>query len=113
MTMDSPLRQRCFHHAERAAVARCVGCGRHFCRECVAEHEGRMICGACLRAGSRPRTDPRRWLGAVARGAHTAVAFFLLWLVFYWLGLVLARIPAPVHEGDVWAEPWWEEKSGP
>ena len=41
--------QRCRNHAEREAVARCPGCGHHFCRECVTEHDDRILCAACLR----------------------------------------------------------------
>jgi hypothetical protein len=44
------LHQRCWNHEGREAVCRCPECGRSFCRECVAEHEMRFLCAACLKA---------------------------------------------------------------
>ncbi len=41
-------RQKCYHHAEREAVAICVECKRHFCRECITKHEERFFCTTCL-----------------------------------------------------------------
>ncbi len=41
--------KRCFNHAGREAAARCPGCRRFYCRECVTEHDGRVLCAECLR----------------------------------------------------------------
>ena len=40
--------QRCFNHTSREAVARCPECGRFFCRECITEHDDRVLCAVCL-----------------------------------------------------------------
>ena len=49
--MNSPLASaRCFKHLSREAVARCPECSKFYCRECVTEHEGRMMCRSCLDA---------------------------------------------------------------
>jgi hypothetical protein len=88
--------QRCFHHALREAVAQCPTCKRFFCRECVTEHEGRMICVACVSAVAREAQGKAR--AARARWTVTALAGILIaWLVFYYLGLALARIPSQFH----------------
>lgn len=93
---------RCFNHAEREASARCVACGRFFCRECVAEHDGRMICGACLRKETHAHAgEARRWSAWAARGAQMAAAVVVAWLVFYAAGRMLLTIPAEFHEGTV------------
>jgi len=90
------LDQRCFHHELREAVAQCPSCKLFFCRECVIEHEGRMICVTCVNALARDALKTGR--GAGARWVVTAVAGLLIaWLVFYYLGLTLARIPSKFH----------------
>jgi hypothetical protein len=46
--MTAVAHQRCLHHHEREAVARCPECGHYFCRECITEHDERVICASCL-----------------------------------------------------------------
>ncbi|UDQ98736.1 rhomboid family protein [Lentisphaerota bacterium WC36G] len=41
-------KQKCFNHGEREAVAMCLQCHRHFCRECVTKHDERLLCNNCL-----------------------------------------------------------------
>lgn len=90
------LDQRCFHHDLREAVAQCPSCKLFFCRECVTEHEGRMICVTCVNALAHDRGKTART--AKARWAVTAIAGLLIaWLVFYYLGLTLARMPSEFH----------------
>jgi len=90
---------RCFLHASRAAVARCPQCGRYFCRECVTEHEGRVICASCLRRLMEPG---RRRGGGLARALFGAVGFAAAWGVFYYAGRLMLRLSSPFHEGTVW-----------
>jgi len=100
---------RCFNHAEREASARCVACGRFFCRECVAEHDGRMICGACLRAEAHAhRGEARRWFAVVLGAGQLVAAVIVAWLVFYAAGRLLLNTPAEFHEGTVWQGEWWQ-----
>jgi hypothetical protein len=90
------LDQRCSNHALREAAVQCPSCKRFFCRECVTEHAGRMICVSCVNALTRDTHDKGR--AARARWAITALAGILIaWLVFYYLGLTLARIPSEFH----------------
>ena len=91
--------RNCANHAEREAAARCVGCGRDFCRECVTEHVGRLLCVNCMRAAAvgkgKARGGYRRaWLAIAA-----AAGFFLVWSFFYLVGASLANIPDTFHKG--------------
>ena len=84
--------QRCWNHPSREAVVRCPSCTRFYCRECVIEHQGRMICTTCLSAlAAEPETgriSQIRWTAAAIGG------LLLAWLIFYYLGVFLARIPS-------------------
>lgn len=93
--------RRCFTHAGREAVARCPECGRFFCRECVTEHEERVVCASCLAQLSRRsgvRGGSFHWL----RGLTLACGVLLAWFVFYALGHTLVSLPDSFHEGTFW-----------
>jgi hypothetical protein len=91
------LDQRCLNHSLREAAVQCPSCKRFFCRECVTEHAGRMICVSCVTALSHGGNKIAR--AARAKWAAMALAGILLaWLVFYYLGQTLARIPSKFHE---------------
>lgn len=88
--------QRCANHALREAAVQCPSCKRFFCRECVTEHDGRMMCVQCVaalaRVGEKDREGIRpKWAVMAAGGVLIA------WLVFYYLGQTLARIPSEFH----------------
>jgi hypothetical protein len=89
------LDRRCFHHPLREAAVQCPSCKRSFCRECVTEHAGRMICVACVAklTGAVETASPSQ-----ARWVLLSVAGILVaWLVFYYVGRTLARIPSEFH----------------
>jgi len=52
--MASLHHQVCLNHHAREAVAKCPDCGHFYCRECIAEHDDRVICAACLRKMLKP-----------------------------------------------------------
>ena len=96
--MNALIHQRCSNHTGREAVVRCPECRRFFCRECVTEHLGRMICAGCVArtaspGGRQERSASAFWF-AMALGG-----LLLAWLVFYYLGMGLARIPSSFHGG--------------
>ncbi len=96
--------QKCKRHASREAVARCLECKGFFCRECVTEHDDRIICADCLLKLSGPagkKSHPFRW---IFRGAWAFIGFFVLWLSFYYLGRFLLSLPSDFHEGTMWTE---------
>jgi hypothetical protein len=91
------VHQRCLNHAEREAAARCPNCRRYYCRECVTEHDGRVTCAECLAKVVAPAISERvRWVGWAAL---SILGMFVAWLVFYYLGAFLSRMPASFH-GD-------------
>jgi hypothetical protein len=100
--------QRCFNHSAREAVARCRECRNYFCRECVTEHDERMICAPCLRKlAARPLTQRRGFLSAV-RAVQLCAGVLLAWLFFYWGGQFLLDLPSSFHDGTVWKGTWME-----
>ncbi|MDD2710687.1 MAG: rhomboid family protein [Verrucomicrobiae bacterium] len=99
---ESLVRQRCFTHGNREAAARCPECRRFFCRECVTEHDDRVICAACLaKLASHKRTARHPFHFAPHLIAATFSLLFL-WLLIYSLGRVLISIPSSFHDGTVW-----------
>jgi len=91
--MSALIHQRCWNHSAREAVVQCPVCSRFYCRECVTEHRGRMMCAGCVAASANAAA-------AVSRSGGILWAFFgaggilLAWLIFYYLGALLARIPS-------------------
>lgn len=99
--MSQPLAQaRCFKHVSREAAAKCPSCGRFFCRECVTEHEGRVVCRECLdtalEKGSR---ETPGWLRAAGSWALALMGYVVVFYGFYLIGRMLLRIPSDFHSG--------------
>lgn len=88
--------QRCWIHDQREAAARCLTCHRFFCRECITEHAGQMICAECVARSIAPRRTGSR-TRALAWSALAVAGLFIAWLVFYYLGQGLAQIPTNFH----------------
>ncbi len=99
--MPSPLAQsRCFQHVSREAVARCPECERFYCRECVTEHEGRMICRTCLDELLQEQTTASGgFLKSVGAWFLAGAGYVFVVYVFYEIGRVLLRIPSEFHSG--------------
>ena len=93
--MSALIHQRCWHHADREAVVRCPTCKRFYCRECVIEHKGRMICTACIAGHSEPH---KAGSGAALWAVYGGCGLLLAWMVFYYLGMALDRIPSEFFE---------------
>ena len=88
--MSSPAalaRERCFNHPPREAVCRCMSCSRSFCRECAVDHEGRLVCAACLGKPSDLRDKKSRTVLWTALAAITG--FAVAWMCFYAAGRFL------------------------
>ena len=101
-------RRRCHTHPEREAAARCPGCARPFCRECVSEHDDRLLCAACLRREAADTQQPVRDHAARNRLLGALAGFALACLFFYAVGSALASFenqppdaaPGLHHEGE-------------
>lgn len=98
--------QRCFNHGLREAAARCPECGRCFCRECITEHDDRVLCASCLRKLSGPSFVTPFRLGGLIGIVQFVLGVMVLWLCFYYLGQVLLSLPTSFHEGTVWQTRW-------
>lgn len=101
-------RQRCLLHPAREAAARCPSCSRFYCRECVTEHSGRLLCTSCLRekiAAAKGSEKSRRVFTTLRQGAVFALAVFWLWFAFFLAGQFLSRTPTVFHDGTVWRQP--------
>ncbi|HTI97264.1 MAG TPA: hypothetical protein VL527_00065 [Dongiaceae bacterium] len=101
--------QVCLHHAGREAVARCPQCGQFFCRECITEHDDRVICAACLRKLLRPEASRRRSFAGFTRATAFLLGLMLAWTAFYWVGRILLTIPTAFHNGTLWQGNFWDE----
>jgi hypothetical protein len=94
--------QHCLNHPAREAAAQCPQCRKFFCRECITEHDDRILCAVCLRKLTQttgPRRHPWRALGRAGLGLGgwlTAVFFF------YWVGQTLLLIPPSTHDKTLW-----------
>lgn len=100
--MTDLVHQRCFNHGAREAVARCPECRHYYCRECITEHEGRVVCARCLEAlvtASGARRIRRRHITA---GAEWVVALAVAWVFFYLVGRLLLALPDTFHDGSLW-----------
>jgi hypothetical protein len=107
--MQNLAYQRCFNHAAREAVARCPECKQFFCRECVTEHEDRVLCAACLRKLAKIPLVKRPAFVTITRFAQCAAGLLVAWFFFFLIGEGLLRLPASFHEGTLWQVPWMEK----
>lgn len=107
--MKSLHEQRCLNHQDREAVARCPECGRCFCRECITEHEDRVLCAACLRKLAHMPLLRRRGFAGVLRFCQCLLGFFVAWFFFHLVGEALLSLPTSFHEGTLWQVNRWEQ----
>ena len=101
--------QRCFNHQQREAAARCLECGRFFCRECITEHEDRLLCSNCLRETATSTKTKLAFLFGPIRFFQFFCGLVILWFVFYYLGDLLLELPSSFHEGKLWMSQWWTD----
>jgi hypothetical protein len=102
------MTQCCFNHAQREAVARCPQCGRYFCRECITEHDDRVICAACLRKLARVPLLRRRGFAGLIRLGQFLLGLLAAWFFFYLIGESLLAVPTSFHERTLWHVNWWD-----
>jgi hypothetical protein len=91
--------RRCFNHAGREASARCPVCGKDFCRECITEHKGKMLCVNCLKENTRKKIDRRKILVPVFYTILLAVTLIAIFLCFVSMGRGIAFREVDKHQG--------------
>jgi hypothetical protein len=102
--------QRCSNHAVREAVARCPECKRFFCRECITEHDDRVLCAGCLKKLARvPLTRRPAFVGLI-RAVQCTAGFLIAWFFFFLIGQSLTRLPDSFHEETIWQVPWVDKE---
>jgi hypothetical protein len=86
------LQQHCWNHDAREAACRCPACGRSYCRECVSEHAGRLLCAACLTAATSKPERETGGLGKLAPPGMIAAGILLAWLIYWAAGASLIGV---------------------
>ena len=102
--MKISLAQRCAYHRTREAVARCPECARFFCRECISEHEDRVLCANCLSTALRVEKPKHSRIGPVLRVSAALTGLLVAWWFYDLLGRGLTALPADVHAGTIWED---------
>jgi uncharacterized paraquat-inducible protein A len=105
--MQNISQQRCHNHMLREAVARCPECDHFFCRECITEHDDKVLCAACLRKILEPDKQSLNRVQWLFRLAHFSMGTLILYILFYYLGQILLAFPSSFHEGTLWQSGWW------
>jgi hypothetical protein len=96
--------RRCLRHIEREAVARCPECLNFFCRECVTEHEDRVLCSSCLSKLVERKETGRSIFRHPGQLVFMTLGLATAWWFFYLVGSLLSRAPASFHEGTIWKD---------
>lgn len=78
-----PIEHCCWNHGARESVCRCPDCGRCFCRECVTEHESRLLCAACLRKETQTVAGSRGGVRRFIAGGMAVAGVILAWAIFF------------------------------
>jgi len=89
--------KRCFNHAEREAAARCPSCKHDFCRECITEHDGKMLCVNCLKKTSKKKKSQKKLIVPIIYTLMLIAALMMIFLCFIWLGRSIAYSEVSDH----------------
>ena len=107
--MNDLLQQKCYNHKHREAAARCPECTRFFCRECITEHDDRVLCTQCLENIITNSQKKSSSLGVIYQVFRFISGTIIIWLAFYYIGIMLLSLPTDFHEGSIWPDYWLEE----
>lgn len=80
-------------------------CERFFCRECVTEHDDRLICASCLKKVAGAAQQRTHRLVVFTQIGQLVAGILVAWLFFYLMGRTLLLIPTSFHDGTVWESP--------
>lgn len=97
--------RRCVLHAQREAAARCPGCKRFYCRECITEHDGKVLCSGCLTENTRERSEKKQGSGHFKMTAGLIGTFLVLLLIFFSMGVLIQILPEKIDINIDFEEP--------
>jgi len=87
---EKVVQQHCWNHVVRGAVCQCPVCRRPFCRECVSEHDSRLLCATCIKAAvSSANKAPTRRAAWLVLPAMALASTLLVWAIFFSLGQLI------------------------
>jgi hypothetical protein len=87
---SNPLQQLCWNHPVRGAVCACPVCRRSFCRECVSEHDSRLLCASCIQAAvAAPVPSSGRRIARLLVPALALASTLFAWAIFFSLGQII------------------------
>jgi hypothetical protein len=100
-TLVATLRQqRCVNHPQREASARCPECGRFYCRECITEHDDRVLCASCLAKLAVAKAARKARWAWIPRVVLAVVAFLVVFTILFAVGDFLVSIPSAFHDKE-------------
>ena len=103
-TPVAALRQRrCENHPQREASARCPECGKFFCRECITEHDDRVLCASCLsKLTAKKGVVVAAWRNWIPRLGLALLAIIVIYLTLFLIGTSLISVPSKFHAQGGW-----------
>jgi len=90
------------------ASARCPQCRRFFCKECITEHSGKVLCTTCLSQTAPAISDKHSRRAVLIHAIQFLTGLWLIWVFFYYVARILLLIPTAFHEGSLWQSGWWK-----
>jgi uncharacterized membrane protein YvbJ len=101
MSEERALRERkCVNHASREAVARCPECKKDFCRECITEHNNKMLCTNCLHEKTKRKEAKKKKLEILFTIFLFCLGMLISYYFFFGLASMLSEIPDQFHNGE-------------
>ena len=94
--------QRCFNHANREPVAKCPHCNRFYCRECITEHNRKLVCSKCLEEITSKDEKKSNTMVALCEFLIMLIGFSGVMFILAILGWFLMQIPNDIHTGAKW-----------
>jgi late competence protein required for DNA uptake (superfamily II DNA/RNA helicase) len=102
-TTTATLRQkRCVNHSQREASARCPECGKFYCRECIGEHDDRILCASCLAKIRIKKEIGTPWWAWAPRLGLVLLAIATVYIIFLLAGNILLSFPSEFHGKGGW-----------
>ena len=99
---DTLSKQRCRNHGQREAVACCPNCKGNFCRECITEHQGQLLCSHCLQQLTSHRSKDKNFIPRLfIRLVALAIGLLIVFSCFYTVTKLLAAIPQQYHRSYI------------